>query len=59
MAEGLFWDQPIETGEIPPSNSEFDCIVVGGGPGGSAAASYLAIEGKRVLLIEKGGLAAR
>jgi len=54
MAKERFWDEPIETGPIPDSGSEFDCIVVGGGPGGSAAASYLAMEGKRVLLIEKG-----
>jgi len=54
MAEERFWELPIETGEIPESNSYFDAIVVGGGPGGSAAAVYLAMEGKRVLLIEKG-----
>ena len=45
---------PIETGPIPESGSEFDAIIVGGGPGGCAAAGYLAMEGKRVLLIEKG-----
>ena len=28
-------------------------IVVGGGPGGSSAAGYLAMAGKKVLLIEK------
>ncbi|MEC8670619.1 MAG: NAD(P)/FAD-dependent oxidoreductase [Candidatus Thermoplasmatota archaeon] len=54
MAKERFWDEPIETGPIPDSGSEFDCIVVGGGPGGSASASYLAMEGKKVLLIEKG-----
>ena len=53
MAGERFWDEPIETGPIPDSGSDFDCIVVGGGPGGSAAASYLAMEGKRVLLLEK------
>ena len=53
MAEGRFWDEPIETGPGPDSSSDFDCIVVGGGPGGSAAASYLAMEGKKVLLLEK------
>lgn len=54
MATGQFWDMPIETGEIPPSKSEFDCIIVGGGPGGAAAASYLAMDGKKVLLVERG-----
>ena len=54
MANERFWDEPIETGPIPESGSNFDCIVVGGGPGGSAAASYLAMEGRNVLLIEKG-----
>ena len=53
MASGCFWDEPIETGPIPATDSNFDCIVVGGGPGGAAAASYLAMEGKKVLLIEK------
>ena len=54
MASGRFWAEPIETGPIPESESVFDCIVVGGGPGGAAAASYLAMEGQKVLLIEKG-----
>ena len=54
MPEAEFWELPINTGPIPEPDSEFDCIVVGGGPGGSAAASYLAIQGKKVLLIEKG-----
>ena len=53
MAGERFWDKPIETGPIPNSGSNFDCIVVGGGPGGSATASYLAMEGKKVLLLEK------
>ena len=26
------WEQPIDTGEIPPSSTKFDAIVVGGGP---------------------------
>ena len=48
------WELPINTGEVPDNNSTFDAIVVGGGPGGSAAAGYLAMAGKSVLLLEKG-----
>ena len=48
------WELPIDTGEVPDDNSTFDAIVVGGGPGGSAAAGYLAMAGKSVLLLEKG-----
>jgi len=47
------WDGPIETGEVPDDGSSFDVIVVGGGPCGSAAAAYNAMNGCRVLLIEK------
>ncbi len=45
---------PIDTGEVPPNESEFDVIVVGGGPGGSAAAAYNSLNGCKVLLIERG-----
>jgi len=31
----------------------YDVIVVGGGPGGTAAASFLGLKGKKVLLLEK------
>ena len=48
------WEGPIETGPVPKDGADFDAIVVGGGPGGSAAAGYLAMKGQRVLLIEKG-----
>ncbi len=34
-------------------NIFYDCIVVGGGPGGSTAAAFLSKRGKRVLLIDK------
>ena len=27
------WEQPIETGDVPESGTQFDAIVVGGGPG--------------------------
>ena len=47
------WDSPIDTGKVPDNGASFDSIVVGGGPGGAAAAGYLAMGGQRVLLIEK------
>ena len=51
--DDVVWKQPIDSGPAPEDKSSFDAVVVGGGPGGSAAAGYLAMEGKRVLLIEK------
>ena len=47
------WEGPIDTGEVPGDGSSFDVIVVGGGPSGSAAAAYNAMNGCKVLLIEK------
>jgi len=35
------------------TQTDFDVLIIGGGPGGSCAASYLAKAGKRVLLLEK------
>jgi len=49
----VMWKQPINTGEVPGDGTAYDAIVVGGGPGGASAAGYLAMEGQRVLLIEK------
>jgi halogenation protein CepH len=36
-----------------PNAEEFDVIVVGGGPGGSTLASLVAMQGHRVLILEK------
>ncbi len=47
------WDSPIDSGPVPESESAFDVIVVGGGPGGSGAAGYMAMKGLKVLLLEK------
>lgn len=33
--------------------ARYDAVVIGGGPGGSAAGSYLAMAGKKVLIVEK------
>jgi len=49
----VMWKQPIDTGAVPADGTVYDAIVVGGGPGGASAAGYLAMEGQRVLLIEK------
>ena len=51
---GHAWESPIETGDVPEGLADFDTIVVGGGPGGSAAAGYLALGGAKVLLLEQG-----
>ena len=47
------WQSPIDSGPVPDEGSTFDVIVVGGGPGGSAAAAYMAMKGLKVLLLEK------
>ena len=47
------WDSPIDSGPVPDSETAFDVIVVGGGPGGSGAAGYMAMKGLKVLLLEK------
>jgi len=48
-----FWEKNIETKEIPKDEVNFDVIIVGGGPAGSAVACYAAKEGLKVLLLEK------
>src|SRR6266404_5461837 len=35
------------------SDLDYDALIIGGGPGGSTAASYLAKAGRRVLVLEK------
>ena len=34
-------------------STDFDAIIIGGGPAGSTAASLIAMEGKHVLLLER------
>ena len=41
-------------GSAHPMNDAYDCIVIGGGPGGSTTATLLADAGRRVLLLERG-----
>ncbi len=47
------WDSPIDSGAVPNDGGSFDVIVVGGGPGGASAAAFMAMDGARVLLLEK------
>ena len=47
------WKSPIDTGPIPESGANYDVIVVGGGPGGSGTAAFMAMNGNKVLLLEK------
>ena len=49
-----FWEDKIKSGPVPDNDSTFDVIVVGGGPAGAAAASYAAMDGNKILLLEKG-----
>jgi len=44
---------PAVAGHEPLSGASFDAVVVGGGPGGSTAAYWLARAGRRVLVVEK------
>ncbi|MBZ5524846.1 MAG: tryptophan 7-halogenase [Acidobacteriia bacterium] len=38
---------------MSPNNEQYDVCVVGGGPAGSTAATFIAMRGHRVLLVEK------
>ena len=49
----IFWERNIETKKVPNDEVNFDVIIVGGGPAGSATACYAANEGFKVLLLEK------
>src|SRR6185369_2291061 len=35
------------------SQATYDALVIGGGPGGSSASTFLALAGKKVLVLEK------
>ena len=48
-----FWKKSIPNKEIPKNKTEFDIIIVGGGPAGCASACYAVKEGYKVLLLEK------
>ena len=39
-----------------PNSEQYDVCVIGGGPGGSTAATFVAMQGHRVLLVEKESL---
>ena len=50
--------RPLATAAVLPFtrrviSSHYDALVIGGGPGGSTAATYLARAGRKVLLLEK------
>ena len=51
--DNISWEKNIETKVIPRNEVNFDIIIVGGGPAGSATACYAANEGFKVLLLEK------
>ena len=52
-AKQKIWEEEIDSGPMPNDGERFDIIVVGGGPAGSAAASYAALDGNKVLLVER------
>ena len=53
VAKRKIWEEEIDSGPMPNDGERFDIIVVGGGPAGSAAASYAALDGNKVLLVER------
>ncbi len=48
-----FWKESIPTNKIPKDETNFDIIIVGGGPAGCASACHAANKGYKVLLLEK------
>src|SRR5205823_8419373 len=46
-----FW--ALKESVMPQGTSDFDLIVIGGGPAGSTLASLTAMQGHRVLLLER------
>ena len=65
MAGERFWDEPIETGPVPDSGSNFDCIVVGGGnifrgiSGASQGIDRVTADGMGMLATVMNGIALR
>ena len=52
-AMAIEWSQPNDTEALPVDRDKIEEIDDRGGPGGSAAAAYAAMDGNKVLLIEK------
>src|SRR4029077_19118533 len=42
-----------KTTAAAPQSESFDVVIVGGGPGGSTAGAYLAMAGRKVLILER------